>query len=818
MSDKKSESNLPNGGYILTDGSNYGLDGFQFDTEYGGGVLEKARLPEAHGLSSLPEGIFREENQIGLSDLPVGIEQEEGVGDLGSYLKEASATLSDLNWLEGVQQDPERLPINNPHEIIKELEEAWGVHNRTNGKELVPNKVVRPYERDVYPESKLPGYDERRAYAQLAMEKALREQLLGHSEEKIIAKLEKVLSGGELAEARRTLLEDKGLVGNVYLRAKAFPGLHRTSKWDSLIPKLKRAQYILTDDPKLLEVGRAYGKKIVASIPWGEAFKAYAPRLNIKLNRKLASSNKREALREAFLAQENIHVRESHLPVQADPSNSISLKTAKSNLRVAEVHQEVFRKLSAEEQLRTKVDAQISKWASQGLLDERAQKRLAKGNADAKETLRVAASLVQLKVAKSARFRKYAGEGVNYQPLSIKEASQAWRALEQFEAQAEDKMLRQAKEFVDELVDTGMIKGPQGRKILASDLNGKDRLRVASAVLAKNMAKADQRATKVKVANYNGLGNEVTEHVSKIKTHTESDLASLEDQRIKLAQLQALDGDNRALIAKQASEYLERARKNGLVNKSQYKKLASLNVTPERKVSLITAVIEHSTRTKVASSALASEKKAYSEGVAFTAHVSEKVEKVASQKELSAVNNWVSRQMNEGAIGNELDQLIHAKFSDQMIKQASEHINSLRKAHEGLAGVVYVDAKAYASKDGTTGCDEGALRHRANPIKFLLKMDKCKGCVFANADGVCQKYNKTLVKDVPVEDREGYQRESIRLANAPDHEITASLFGNSYDPNEFNLANSDFDSIGYNSEKKAQDKLSEVLFGGFEID
>ena len=174
--------------------------------------------------------------------------------------------------------------------------------------------------------------------------------------------------------------------------------------------------------------------------------------------------------------------------------------------------------------------------------------------------------------------------------------------------------------------------------------------------------------------------------------------------------------------------------------------------------------------------------------------------------------------MNEGAIGNELDQLIHAKFSDQMIKQASEQIDSLRKAHEGLAGVVYVDAKAYASKDGTTGCDEGALRHRANPIKFLLKMDKCKGCVFANADGVCQKYNKTLVKDVPVEDREGYQRESIRLANAPDHEITASLFGNSYDPNEFNLANSDFDSIGYNSEKKAQDKLSEVLFGGFEID
>ena len=53
-----SNSKLPNGGYTLTNGSNYMLDGFQFDTEYNGGVLEKARLPEAKGITALPTGMI----------------------------------------------------------------------------------------------------------------------------------------------------------------------------------------------------------------------------------------------------------------------------------------------------------------------------------------------------------------------------------------------------------------------------------------------------------------------------------------------------------------------------------------------------------------------------------------------------------------------------------------------------------------------------------------------------------------------------------------------------------------------------------------
>ena len=51
-----SDSNLPNGGHVPTSGWNYGLDGFNFDMEYGDGVQDGAALPEAYGLSDLPDG------------------------------------------------------------------------------------------------------------------------------------------------------------------------------------------------------------------------------------------------------------------------------------------------------------------------------------------------------------------------------------------------------------------------------------------------------------------------------------------------------------------------------------------------------------------------------------------------------------------------------------------------------------------------------------------------------------------------------------------------------------------------------------------
>jgi len=43
---KHSETALPDGGFVPVTGLNYGLDGFDFDTDYGDGVEDGAALPE----------------------------------------------------------------------------------------------------------------------------------------------------------------------------------------------------------------------------------------------------------------------------------------------------------------------------------------------------------------------------------------------------------------------------------------------------------------------------------------------------------------------------------------------------------------------------------------------------------------------------------------------------------------------------------------------------------------------------------------------------------------------------------------------------
>ena len=172
---------------------------------------------------------------------------------------------------------------------------------------------------------------------------------------------------------------------------------------------------------------------------------------------------------------------------------------------------------------------------------------------------------------------------------------------------------------------------------------------------------------------------------------------------------------------------------------------------------------------------------------------------------------YATIQMNEGAAGNDLDTMLASRFSQETLRAASEQLVQIRRKHEGLAGHVYVAAEAYASSSGTTGCERGALVHRANQIGAVLKMGRCDSCS-ANADGCCQKYNKKLVASAPVENPERYQRETIRLANSDDSERTASMFS-SYDPGEYGLQNDGLDSFEYSNRPDNQ-TLHGILFEG----
>ena len=107
------ESAMPSDDFTFTDASNFGLDGFQFDSEENEGVLQGVRLPETKGMAQLPDGLVTAyeataQDQISLVDEIDGL-------NLTAFINESAieptASLADLGWLDPTSpQNPDRLP------------------------------------------------------------------------------------------------------------------------------------------------------------------------------------------------------------------------------------------------------------------------------------------------------------------------------------------------------------------------------------------------------------------------------------------------------------------------------------------------------------------------------------------------------------------------------------------------------------------------------------------------------------------------------------------------------------------------------------
>jgi len=173
--------------------------------------------------------------------------------------------------------------------------------------------------------------------------------------------------------------------------------------------------------------------------------------------------------------------------------------------------------------------------------------------------------------------------------------------------------------------------------------------------------------------------------------------------------------------------------------------------------------------------------------------------------EVKGMLRWASVEMNEGWAGKELDGLLRMRFSEPMMRVAGDAVQRLRAQHEGLAGHLYVDASVYGEK-GIKGCEEGALKHRANAIPYLLKMAKCDRCVFCNQHGKCNKYAKELVSraDFKTSELRDFQREAIRMADASDAEKTASIFAPIENPvSDWELGNENLENFEFFQERTA---------------
>ena len=212
---------------------------------------------------------------------------------------------------------------------------------------------------------------------------------------------------------------------------------------------------------------------------------------------------------------------------------------------------------------------------------------------------------------------------------------------------------------------------------------------------------------------------------------------------------------------------------------------------------------------------------AYS-GAKYAAHVAKKAVGTVSPNVVQSVVGWVRRAMNEGFAGNDLDSLVESRFASNVLDAARENIATSRREHEGGAGFMYIEASAYATADGVKGCEQGALKHRANQVKTLLAIpNKCGSCVHANAyaDGTkrCALYNKVLVaQDDFGATFDTMKQANIRSANMDDQAVTASLFAHAYDASEFSLHNASLDGFSLTAFPE-DEKVSEVAFGGLII-
>lgn len=388
-----------------------------------------------------------------------------------------------------------------------------------------------------------------------------------------------------------------------------------------------------------------------------------------------------------------------------------------------------------------------------------------------------------------------------HERVSLDEAKQAFASAPKPKREAivkDDtaKARKAALALVKKAVNAGLISAEDATKLAASKASPANIRRAAEKLARANLAP--------KTAVYGGLGTQVTEH-----RQASRDAA--------WAQLRQAELDQAA--RKKALAHVNKMVEAGQLTRKEAAKAAA-EATPEMVLKVATAYANANSqrKTKLAASKPAKQyggpqyEAAPMQRVATKQlSASEKVMREASAAsgikvaEFRSMARWVRQKMSEGMAGDDLTELLKLRFASPLRTAGEAIVAMLRDEHEGLAGHLYVDAEAYASKTGSKGCEKAASTHRANQIPFVRAMPRCAGCTLVNAAGTCTKYGKKLLAELPADAAE-YKRQMIQMADAPDHEITASLFN----PSEFNLDG----SMNVELEEPAvTEDIGDVLFG-----
>lgn len=449
-------------------GGNYGLDGFQFTDEYGEGVAQSGRLPDAHPHSNTPDGtvhaefsstptvdavpdndgtdffsalLFNSSDDEGVS-IDAGTEYHD-IGDLGGYLDEGNPTKQatsedfklseygvgkksattpgpvDLSWLEGFQ-DPERLPETPTDKGLLGIWESWG--ERTDGQATRRLDYRDPDRARLEATANDPaGVGPQRFTDEQLMalvQGAMRRSAAGHDLKAIFQEIDLRLGDDQVSRQKiKPLLvkvaEEHGVLGKVFLRAMAYPGCHN-GRWNPEIKKsASSAQYLVKGEKCKSCVhntnGRCakIGKKLVNDVPWKSAFNHYARKLQASGIDVPSTGNYQNDLRVAFGAKP---LRQPKLsderPVHV-PVERLTARAAQDALSKLQAPGTEVSKPEKNKGMRKQVQAKVQRWHSAGLLTDVEALKLLKAKEKPEMVLRVAAALAQRRA--SASTQEYEG-------------------------------------------------------------------------------------------------------------------------------------------------------------------------------------------------------------------------------------------------------------------------------------------------------------------------------------------------------------------------------------------------------------------------
>ena len=675
---------------LVPRGNNGLLDSYP-DMNYGLGVLEKRFMQDgsAEDTAGIPDGLVR------------GADADEGLGNLDGFMQEGNT--AELSFID-VEED---LAIQSLPEFAspdQQIQASW--------EERETPAVYAEHQKDLTAIPRVvetPDLDE--ALLLDTAQKCARLIHAGYSLKQIQKTAFDRLGehASELKEDLEYLAEERGLMGNVYVLASAYPNLiSRASEWKKYLSKTPR--YLLVEEGSKLATHENFqGMRVVTEVPYKEALRYYKPLLESS-GRKLASGNARSILKNAFLTTPKKEIDMGVRPQDYREVDTVSMKEAK----------EQFGAYTPESRRRyTEVSRQE----------------------------RVALRQARKKIARSYRAGMLSKSQVQ-RLAQLKDPNQIDKVLNQIKFASH----RNSGEYSG---DSNKLSQQQSLVRSSGDVTG----RIVEAKRQQRIAKISKKVAVIKKAIHRGVRGEDLARIIKMKL-------SKEDLKIASPMLQPLLKETNAL-ALPTAEVQEYSGAKFQVHQETRKKAHTKKISRE-------------------------------------------------QQAIGKMSRWTRQQMTEGVLGKTLTTLLRHKFAPTFLKAAKETLSELRQQHEGLSGHLYVDAAAYASPSGTTGCDAGGLKHRANQLKFVMAMDRCGSCKFAsqkaNGDFSCQKYNKDIISELPSDIGE-YQKEMLRLADASDAEQTASIFN----PSEFNLSNGNLDHFAFD-EMASVETLSGVFFGGIEIE